>query len=120
MKKSYIDLYLLPLPKKNLAKYKRIATSFGKMARKYGAHDYREFIGEDLSPKGVLSFTRASKIKPTEYLITAVVSFKSRAHRDQVLKKMFKDPKMQDMAMSEPLTDMKKMYYGGFESIVDV
>ena len=118
--KGYIDLYLLPLPKKNLAKYKGQAVRFGKMAREFGALDYREFVGNDLFPKGVVSFTKALKVKPGEILITSVVSFKSKSHRDQVMKKMFKDPRMEEMMQEEPLTDMKKMFYGGFETIVEV
>jgi uncharacterized protein YbaA (DUF1428 family) len=119
-KHGYADLYLLPLPKKNLEKYKNIASRFGKMARKCGALDYREFIGDDLSPKGVLSFKKASPLTAGQVLISAVVSFKSRSHRDQVMKKMMKDPIMTEMAKEEPLTDMSKMYYGGFKTIVDV
>ena len=120
MKNNYIDLYLLPVPKKNINKYKKIATTFGKLSREYGALDYREFIGEDLFPKGTISFTKASPIKSTEYLISAVVSFKSRSHRDLVMQKMFKDPRMEKMANNKPIADMKKMYYGGFEAIVNV
>lgn len=117
--KGYIDLYLLPVPKKNLEKYKKIATRFGKMAREFGALEYREFVGEDLSPKKVLSFKKAVQSKPTELVISALVGFKSRAHRDQVMKKMFTDPRMQEMMQEEPIADMSKMYYGGFETIVD-
>lgn len=120
MKNNYIDLYLLPVPKKNIARYKKIATAFGKLAREYGALDYREFIGDDLFPRGTLSFTTASPIKSSEYLISAVVSFKSRSHRDMVLKKMFKDPRMIEMAKNDkPIADMTKMFYGGFEAIVN-
>jgi len=117
--KGYIDLYLLPIPKKNLYAYKNIAARFGKMCREYGALDYREFVGDDLKPKELLSFTNLIKAKPSELVISAVVSFKSRKHRDQVLKKMFNDPRMNAMMKETPLTDMNKMAYGGFETIVD-
>lgn len=120
MKKNYIDLFLLPLPKKNLGKHKNVAQRFGKMARQYGALDYREFIGDDLFPKGTLSFSKAAKPKRSELVISAVISYKSRAHREQVMKKMFKGPRMRAMMKEDELTDMKKMYYGGFKTIVDV
>lgn len=120
MKAAYSDLYLLPLPKKNLAKYRRVATAFGKMTREYGALAYREFQGNDLKPKGVVSFTKAVKLKPGEIMIAAVVDFKSRKHRDQVLKKMFKDPRMKKMMEAPQIADLKKMYYGGFSTIVEV
>jgi uncharacterized protein YbaA (DUF1428 family) len=120
MAAPYSDLYLLPLPKKNLAAYQKIARSFGKMAREYGALSYREFAADDLRPKGVKSFALAAKPKAGELVIAAVVDFKSRKHRDQVMKKMFKDPRMEKMMQGPELTDMKKMYYGGFKAIVNV
>ena len=116
----YADLYLLPLPKKNLARYKNIARRFGKMAREHGALDYREFQGDDLFPKGTVSFTKKMPIKDDEILIAAVVDFKSRAHRDQVMKKMFTDPRMEKLMKEAPIADMKKMAYGGFKTIVKV
>lgn len=120
MKTRYIDLFLLAVPKKNLTKYRAVATRFGKMAREYGALDYREFMGEDMHPKGVVSFARPVKLKRGEVVISAVVSFKSRAHRDQVMKKMFTDPRMKKMTEEPEIADMKRMHYGGFETIVDV
>lgn len=118
MNNKYADLYLLPVPKKNLVKYKKLATTFGKMAREYGALDYRELKGDDLFPKQVVSFTKAIKPKSTEVLIAAVVDFKSRKHRDEVMKKMMKDPRMEKMMKEPPIADMGKMMYGGFETIV--
>lgn len=120
MKKNYADLYLLPLPQKNLLKYKKLATQFGKMAIEHGALAYREFQADDLRAKGCLPFTQAVKLGKSEILIAAVVDFKSRTHRDQVMKKMFKDPRMDDMMQDKPLADMSKMYYGGFSVIVNV
>lgn len=118
--KGYVDLYLLALPKKNLAKYKIMANKFGKIARQYGALDYREFIGDDLTPNSeTLSFNAAVRPKKGEIVIAAVCSFKSRTHRDTVMKKMLKDPRMDEMNKQEPLFNYKSMYYGGFETIVD-
>ena len=117
---NYADLYLLPIPKKNLKKYILIATRFGKIAREHGALDYREMQGDDLFPKGVVSFTKSTKLGKGDILIAAVVSFKSRTHRDAVMKKMFKDPRMEAMMKEEPIADMSKMYYGGFSSIVNL
>ena len=119
-RKGYTDLYLLPLPKKNLAKYRSLATRFGRIIREYGALTYRELIGEDLFPKGVVSFTTTLDPGRNGLLIAAVVDFQSRAHRDLVLKEMFDDPRMQKMMKETPLMDMRKMIYGGFEAFVTV
>lgn len=120
MGNSYVDLYLLPLPKKNLEKYRANAMKFGKMVREYGALEYREFVADDLFPKGTLSFSKAAEPNDDEVVIAAVVDFLSRAHRNNVMKKIFKDPRMADMMKEEPLADMRKMYYGGFKTIVKI
>ncbi len=118
--KGYVDLYLLPVPKKNIPAYRRQAQQFGRMAREYGALDYREFLGDDLFPKGVGSFTQRVKLGRGEVLTAAIVGFRSRRHRDQVMKKMFSDPRTAEMMEKEPLFDMKKMVYGGFVTFVNV
>ncbi len=118
---GYVDLYLLPVPKKNLTAYKRLARRFGEIIGDHGAVAYREFVGEDLKPKGLPSFLSIVKIKPGEALLTSVVEFKSRKHRDQVLKRSFEDPRMQKMMCNDkPLFDMKRMHYGGFETFVSM
>lgn len=115
---KYADLYLLPLPEKNLDAYKKLATRFGKVIREHGALGYREFIADDLVHEGTLSFEKVVKPKEGEVIIAAVVDFKSRAHRDQVMKKMFKDPRMQKMMEEPMLMNAKRMSYGGFKAIV--
>lgn len=118
--KGYVDLYLLPLPKKNIPAYRRQAQGFGRMVREYGALDYREFLGDDLFPKGLVSFTRKVKLGRGEVLTAAIVGFRSRLHRDKVMKKMFNDPRMAELMAGKPLFDMKKMVYGGFATFVNV
>ena len=116
--KGYIDLYLLPVPKKNIDSYRRQAKTFGKIACDYGALNYREFVGDDLRPRGVLSFTSTVTLGRGEVLTTAVAEFKSRQHRDRVMKKVINDPRIKQMMKVEPLANMKQMYYGGFETLV--
>lgn len=116
---GYIDLYLLPIPKKNLTAYRKLAKIFGKVIIDHGATEYREFLGDDLFPKGGVSFTKKVKLAPGEVLISSVVGFKSRKHRDQVLQQSFHDPRMQKMMNCEALFDLKKMVYGGFVTFVE-
>lgn len=120
MKKNYIDLYLLPLPKKNMDKYKKMAKDFGKIACEHGALSYREFAADDLFADQATAFNDVIQLKKDEILISAVADFRSRTHRDQVMKKIFNDPRMEKMMQAEPLFDMKKMVYGGFSSIVNI
>ena len=116
--KGYVDLYLLPLPKKNLSAYQRIAQQFGKIIDDHGALEYREWVGDDLKTKFGAAFPGKIKLKPGEVLISSMVEFRSKSHRNQVNKKVMNDPRMKQL-MSEPmLFDMKRMLYGGFSTIV--
>jgi len=117
--KGYVVLFLLPLPKKNLAEYKKLARRFGRVAVDHGALHYREFIGVDLKPKHAPPFTNVLPLKRGEVAITSVLEFKSRKHSEKTMLAMFHDPRMEKMMKEKPLFDMKKMYWAGFETIVE-
>src|SRR5512139_564506 len=87
----YVDGYILPLPKKNLQAYRRMAQEAGKVWRKHGAIDYKECVGEDLKTKWGIPFPRMMKLKPGEAEVFSYVVFKSRAHRDRVNAKVMKE-----------------------------
>ncbi|MBA2683538.1 MAG: DUF1428 domain-containing protein [Gemmatimonadaceae bacterium] len=118
--KGYVDLYLLPVPKKNLGAYRRQARLFGMVARENGALSYREFIGEDLRHSGTESLAKAVTLARGEVLTAAVAEFSSRRHRDRVMKRMLADPRVQRMMEQKPIANMKQMRYGGFETLVSV
>src|SRR5688572_24378256 len=110
---KYVDGYVLPVPKKNLSVYRRIAEKAGKIWREHGALEYRECVGEDLIVKWGLPFPRALKIKPGETVIFSWIVFKSRAHRDRVNAKVMKDKRLtESMAASAMPFDCKRMVYG--------
>lgn len=117
---KYVDGFVLVVPKKNLAAYKKMATEAGKIWKKYGALDYKECVGEDLTPKDVaVPFPKAMKAKEGETIIFSYIVYKSRKHRDAVNAKVMKDP-MMDKYKDQPMPfDMKRFSYGGFEVIVD-
>lgn len=113
--KGYVDVFLLAVPKKNLAAYRRMAQQFGKVVADHGALEYREFVGEDLQPpKFCEGFPKLYKLKAGEVMITSLIEYRSKAHRNQVNKKMMTDPRMAKMMKAKPLFDMKRMVYGGF------
>ena len=119
----YVDGFVIPVPKKNIAKYRSISRKAGKIWRKYGALEYRECVGDDLNQKGMgLAFPRLAKVKPGETVVFSWVVFKSRAHRDRVNARVMKDPTIAKM-MTDPEAmpfDVKRMTYGGFKLIVDL
>ena len=117
---KYVDGYVLPVPKKNLKKYRRIAQQAGKVWREHGALEYRECAGEDLAVKWGVPFPKTVKAKRNETIVFAWIVFKSRADRDRVNAKVMKDQRLnQMMDMANMPFDSKRMAYGGFEIMVD-
>jgi uncharacterized protein YbaA (DUF1428 family) len=118
---NYVDGYVLPVPKKNLQIYRRMAEKAGKIWREHGALEFRECAGDDLKVKRVVPFPRAIKIKPGETVMFSWIVFRSRAHRDRVNAKVMKDPRLAKMMDPKAMPfDSKRMVYGGFKVLVDV
>ena len=115
----YVDGYVIPLPKKNVKTYIRMARIGKEMWMKNGALDYKECVAEDLKTKWGTPFPRMMKLKPNETVVFSYVVFKSRAHRDRVNAKVIRE--MENMGgMKEMPFDVKRMVYGGFEVLVDL
>ena len=89
----YVDGYVLPVPKKNVEAYRRMAKKAGKIWREHGALDYKECVGDDLNVECGVPFSRSMKLKSGETVVFAYIVFKSRAHRDRVNAKVMKDPR---------------------------
>ena len=117
---KYVDGYVLPLPKKNLQTYRRMAQKAGKVWREHGALEFRECVGDDLKTKMAVSFPRTLKLKRDEIVVFSWIIFKSRAHRDAVNAKVMKDPRLAKMMDMKAMPfDSKRMVYGGFKVVVD-
>jgi uncharacterized protein YbaA (DUF1428 family) len=116
----YVDGFVLPVPKKHLQTYRRIAQKAGRVWRDHGALEYRECVGDDLNVKKVVPFPRSVKLKGGETVVFSWIVFKSRAHRDRVNAKVMKDPRLAKMMDPESMPfDHKRMVYGGFKVLVD-
>lgn len=116
----YVDGFVLPVPKKNLPAYRRMAEKAGKIWREHGALDYKECAGDDLNVKCGVPFPRQIKLKPGETVVFAYIVFKSRAHRDRVNAKVMKDPRLAASMDGKSMPfDAKRMVYGGFTVLVD-
>ena len=117
---AYVDGFLLPVPKKNLKAYRQMSRKAGKVWRELGALEYRECVGDDLKIKGTASFANATRAKSGETVVFAYIVYKSRAHRDQVNKKVMKDPRIAAQMSTKSMPfDVKRMLYGGFKVFVD-
>jgi uncharacterized protein YbaA (DUF1428 family) len=120
----YVDGFLIPIPKKNLARYRRLAAQAGKVWRELGALEYRECVGDDLAIQGMIGFPRRAGTKPGETVLFSWITYRSRAHRDQVNTKVMKDPRIVKLMESmkeergSPF-EFRRMSYGGFKVLVD-
>ena len=116
----YVDGFVLPVPKKNLAAYARMAKNASRIFRELGALEYKECFGDDLNVKIGLPFPRGIKIKSGATVVFSYIVYKSRAHRDAVNARIMKDPRI--AALCDPKNmpfDAKRMLYGGFKTIVE-
>ncbi len=118
---AYVDGFLIPLPKKNVKAYTKMAKAAAKVWMEYGALEYRECVGDDLNVAGTqMNFIKAGKLKPDETVMFSWIVYKSKAHRAQVLKKVMADPRLQKMMEGKEMPfDVKRMCYGGFKVIVE-
>lgn len=110
----YVDGYVLPVPRKKLNAYVRMARMGEEVWRRHGALDYKECIGDDLKTKWGSTFSRMMKLKPGETVVFSYIVFKSRAHRDRVNAKVMKEMAKAAMPKDMPF-DVKRMVYGGFK-----
>lgn len=117
---KYVDGFVLAVPTKNLAAYKKMATVGKKVWLKHGALQYVEAVADDLDVKFGLSYKKLMKPKRGETIIFAWIVYKSRAHRDQVNKKVMADPEIKKSMENTPMPfDVKRMAYGGFKFLVE-
>jgi uncharacterized protein YbaA (DUF1428 family) len=116
----YVDGFVLPVPKKNLPAYARIARQAGKIWREHGALEFRECVGDDLAVKMGVVFPRMVKARPGETVVFSWIAFRSKAHRDRVNARVMKDPRLAKMMDPKAMPfDVKRMVYGGFRVLVD-
>ena len=117
----YVDGFVLPIPKKNVADYRKMSQAAGKVWKEYGALEYRECVGNDLKVKGLAAFPKLARARSGETVVFSWIVYKSKAHRDRVNAKIMKDKRIAEMMNDKKMPfDMKRMAYGGFDIIVDV
>jgi uncharacterized protein YbaA (DUF1428 family) len=116
----YVDGIVVPVPKRSMTAYRRIAQKAGKVWRDHGALEYVECVADDVKPGKSTSFPRSVKLKAGETVVFAYIVYKSRAHRDRVMAKVMKDPRLADMMNPKAMPfDGKRMFWGGFKVMVD-
>jgi len=114
----YVDGFVLPVPKKNVEKYKKLAKLAAKVWLEHGALEYHESMADDVQPGKVTSFPQSVKLKAGEVVFFSWAIYKSRSHRDRVVKKVMADPRMGNIGPEMMPFDSQRMFWGGFKSVV--
>lgn len=118
---SYVDGFLLPVPRRNREKYRRMARLAGRVWREHGALEYIECMADDVKPGKWTSFPQAVKLKAGETVWFSWIVYKSRQHRDRVLAKVMKDKRLAPMMDPKKMPfDGRRMMWGGFKVMVDL
>lgn len=114
---SYVDGFVIPIKKKNVKAYRKMAALGCKIWMEYGAVDYYECIGDDLKVPWGWTFPRMCKLKPGETAIFSFIVYKSKAQRNKINARVMKDPRMHMEGVKMPF-DMKRFAMGGFKTLV--
>ncbi len=117
----YVDGFVVPVPKKNVDAYRRMARKAGKVWREHGALEYIECMADDVKPGKITSFPQSVNLKPDEVVFFSWIVYKSRKHRDGVNAKVMKDPRLAKMMNPKAMPfDGKRMFMGGFKALVEL
>ena len=117
----YVDGFVVPVPKRKLAAYRRMARTAGKVWRDHGALEYIESVADDVKPGKHTSFPQSVKLKPGEVVWFSWIVYKNRKQRDAVMKKVMKDKRLASMMDPKSMPfDGKRMFYGGFKTMINL
>jgi uncharacterized protein YbaA (DUF1428 family) len=115
---AYVDGFVVPVKKRQLAAYRKLARKAGRTWCKHGALEYVEAVADDVKPGKVTSFPQSVNLQPNEVVIFSYIVYKSRMHRDRVNARVMKDPMFANMDPKSMPFDMQRMFFGGFKVIV--
>jgi uncharacterized protein YbaA (DUF1428 family) len=116
----YVDGFVVPVPKKKVAAYRRLARKAGKIWREHGALEYVECVADDVKPGKRTSFPRSVKLAPGETVVFAWITYRSRRDRDRINAKVMADPRLGGMDPAAVPFDARRMFFGGFQAIVEL
>lgn len=116
--RRYVDGFVLPVPKDRVEDYRRMAEDAGKVWREHGALEFVECIAEDVKPGELTSFPQSVQLRPDETVVFSYIVFASRADRDRINALVMKDPRIAGFDPKSMPFDAKRMFWGGFETLV--
>ena len=117
----YVDGFVVPVPTARLDDYRKMAESAGKVWKEHGALEFRECVADDVKPGEVTSFPQAVKLEEGETVVFSWIVYASREERDRINAKVMEDPRLKDMMDSKDMPfDGKRMFWGGFKTLVEL
>lgn len=114
----YVEGYVIPVKKARVEDYRKLAEDAAKIYLEYGALEVEETIADDVKPGTHTSFPQAVKLEHDETVVFSYIVFPSREKRDEVHEKVMKDPRMNSFDINNLPFDSKRMFWGGFKTIV--
>lgn len=115
----YVDGFVVPVPRRKVAAYRKMARTAGRVWREHGALQYVECAADDVTVGKVTSFPQSVKLKAGETVMFSYIVYKSRADRDRIMRNVMKDVRLAKMMDPKKLPfDGKRMFWGGFKTIV--
>ena len=116
----YVDGFVLPVPRRKLVAYRRMAKFAGRIWMEYGALQYVECVADDVKPGKWTSFPQSVKLKKGEVVVFSYIVYKSRRQRDRIMKKIMVEPRFKKYMDPKNMPfDGKRMFWGGFRAIVE-
>ncbi|MDR5857543.1 DUF1428 domain-containing protein [Caballeronia sp. LZ062] len=117
----YVDGFVVPVPAAKVDAYRVMAEQAGKIWLEHGALQFVESIAEDVNPGKLTSFPQSVQLKEDETVAFSWILYESREQRDAVNAKVMNDPRLKAMMENgEPPFDAKRMFFGGFATIVEL
>ena len=116
----YVDGFVVPVPRRQVAAYRRLARKAGRIWREHGALAYVECVADDVAPGTRTSFPRSVKLKPDEVVWFSWIVYRSRRDRDRINARVMKDPRLAGMAPDNVPFDVRRMIHGGFRAVIEL
>lgn len=117
---SYVEGFVVPVKKQKLDEYREWSRKSGELWKRHGALEYVECLGDDVPPGKVTSFPQSVKLEDDEVVVFSWIVFKSKEDRDRIDKLVMEDPMMKNSDPKSWPFDGKRMFFGGFQPIVEL
>src|ERR1700730_9108022 len=115
---TYVDGFVVAVPTANREAYKKHAEAAAVVFKEHGALKVVECWGDDGPHGTIMAVPMAVNRQDDETVVFSWIIWPSREVRDQVMKKVMADPRLQSDTNPMPF-DAKRLIYGGFEMLVE-